>query len=472
MIDRTLGQVAHATGGRLHGDPDRHIDAIATDSRALPGGAALFVALRGEHHDGHDHAAAAARAGAAAVLADRPLPDLAVPVIEVADTWRALRDLARDVRRDIAPTAVAITGSVGKTTVKDLTAAAVGAGLRVHAARGSYNNEAGVPLTVLGLRHDTQVLIAEVGARRVGDIAHLAPIVAPNVAVVTAVRAVHLEIFGSIEAIGRAKAELVDALEPGGIAVLNVADPAVAAMAGRAASVLRVGLDVADADVTARDVRLDRLARPRATALTPWGEVDLVLPLAGRHHVANALLALGVAGHLGVDLAAAAAALASAPLSPWRGEVTEIAGVTVLNDAYNSNPTAAIAALDTLAAIERTGRSIAVLGVMAEIGPTSDVDHGSVGARCVDLGIDHVVVVGPGARGIATGAREAGAGPDTIVEVPDATAASAWLRDAVAAGDVVLVKASRVAGLETVAAGLHGGTHGGGPHGDGPEADR
>jgi UDP-N-acetylmuramoyl-tripeptide--D-alanyl-D-alanine ligase len=454
VIELRVEEVARATDGRVEGDPAVVVDAVATDSRAMPPGRPLFVALPGEQADGHAFAADAVARGALAVLASRPLPDLDVPVVVVADTWVALRTLAGAVRRRVDPVAVAITGSVGKTTVKDLTAAAVGAAHRTHAASGSYNNELGVPLTLLGIAGDTEVVVTEVGARRVGDIDLLGRLVAPDVAVVTAVAGVHLELFGTLDAVARTKAELVACLDPDGVAVLNVADPRVAAMAERAPSVLRVGTDVADADVRATRVVLDRRARAAAEIATPWGPTEVRLPVAGRHHVLNALLALAVAGHLGGDLDAAAAAIARAAVSPWRGAVDEAGGVVVVNDAYNSNPLAAAAALDTLQAIERTGRTWAVLGLMAEIGATSYDEHRALGRRCAEHGVDHLVVVGADAAPMAAGAVDAGMPPGNVEEVDDAAAALALLVPRVGPGDVVLVKASRVAGLEAVADGL------------------
>jgi UDP-N-acetylmuramoyl-tripeptide--D-alanyl-D-alanine ligase len=460
VIPLRLAEVAVAAGGEVvapttgtdpAGDPALvTIDEVSIDSRtARPG--VLFAALPGSRTDGHDHAPDAVARGATALLVQRHV-EAAVPQVLVPDVAQALTALAGEVRRRVAPRTVAITGSVGKTTVKDLTAAAIGAGRVVHAARGSYNNELGVPLTLLGVTGDTEVLIAEVGARHVGDIAALASVVAPDIAIVTAVAGVHLEVFGSIDAIARAKAELVEALPPDGLAILNAADPRVAAMASRAPAVLRVAPDDPTADVTASDIRLDRFARARATVHTPWGSAPLALPIAGRHHVGNALFALAAAGAVGVELSVAAAALADAPLSPWRGEVSERDGVVVLNDAYNASPTAAIAALETLVAVERTGRTIAVLGYMAEIGPTAEEEHERVGRRVAEVGVDALVVVGADAAGYARGARAAGA--QDVREVADVPEAIARVRSLVAPGDVVLVKASRVAGLERVAAAL------------------
>ena len=452
MIGLSVEEVATATGGRLVGDGTVRIDDVSTDTRQLADGA-LFVALRGESADGHDHVPDAVCCGAGALLVERAVDDVDVPVIVVEDSWAALADLGVAVRRRVGPRTVAITGSVGKTTTKDLIAAAVGAGRRVVAARGSFNNELGVPLTMLALEQDTEVLVTEIGARHVGDIAALAPLVEPEVAVVTAVAPVHLEVFGSVEAVARGKAELVEALGPDGVAVLNLENEWVAAMADRAPCVLGYAID-ADADVRAVDVSLDESARASFTAVTPWGRARVRLPLAGRHHVGNALAALAVAGHLGVDLADAAAALEHATVSPWRGEVVDAGGVRVLNDAYNANPTATIAALETLVAIRRTGRAWAVLGTMAEIGEQADAEHRRVGERCAALGVDRLVTVGEHADAYAAGAVAGGHDVEAIAEVADADAALEHLLAHLEPGDSVLVKASRVAGLERVAVGL------------------
>jgi UDP-N-acetylmuramoyl-tripeptide--D-alanyl-D-alanine ligase len=453
VIALPLDELARIVGGRLHGATSPVVVRdVTTDSRVVSEGA-LFVALAGERADGHAHVGGAATAGAAAALVDREL-DAPVPLVVVDDVPAALRVLAAEVRRRVAPTTVAITGSVGKTTVKDLTAAALAGQRRTIAATGSFNNELGVPLTLLRLDEDSELLVTEIGARHVGDIATLAPLAAPDVAVVTAVAGVHLEVFGTIEAVARAKAELVESLGPDGTAVLNVADPRVAAMRDRAPATISVAVDDPSADVHAVDVRLDRLARPRATAVTPWGRVGFELPIAGRHHVANALLALAVAGHLGLDIERAAASLGDAPVSRWRGEVADAGGVTVLNDAYNANPTSVAAALETLVAVERTGRTWAVLGVMAEIGPDHDAEHHTIGRRSVEVGVDELVVVGADAERMADGALDGGADPTAVTAVADAADALEHLLPRVAPGDVVLVKASRVGGLEAVADGI------------------
>jgi UDP-N-acetylmuramoyl-tripeptide--D-alanyl-D-alanine ligase len=461
MIRLSLREVADAVSARPQlpdgSLTDRQLDTLVVervgiDSRqSVPG--SLFVALAGEHVDGHRFVADAAAAGAVAALVTTPQP-VAIPQLVVADASAAMLTLGAEVRRRSDARAVAITGSVGKTTVKDLTAAALGSGLRTVAARGSFNNELGVPLTLLALEPDTEALVAEIGARHVGDIARLAPAVAPDVAMVTAVAGVHLEIFGTIEAVAAAKAELVEALGPSGTAVLNAADPRVAAMAARAPASLMVAIDDAGADVTAERVELDRFARPRAVARTPWGEVAFTVPISGRHHIGNGLFALAAAGLFGVDLDAAAGALADAAVSPWRGEITEVGGLVVLNDAYNASPTSVAAALRTLVAVERTGRTVAVLGVMAEIGDHAHREHLAMGRLAVELGVDHVVAVGAEAQGIAEGATDAGAAPDQVVAADDVEVARELVTSLLGDGDVVLVKGSRVAGLDELASAL------------------
>lgn len=459
MIELTLGEIAAVTGGEVSGDAGRAVTAVGTDSRTLTGGE-LFVALPGEHADGHDYAGDAVAGGATALLVDHHLDRIDLPQVVVDDTWDAIAALGAHVRDVVDPLVVGITGSVGKTTTKDLSAAAVGAAFQTVAAEGSFNNELGVPLTLLRLEQKTEALVAELGSRGVGHIAALTPLVRPDIGVVTRVAGVHLERFGDLATVARAKSELVAALPSSGTAVLNADDERVAAMAARtSARVLRYSAgDGAVAgvspDVVAEDITLDGLALPRFLARTPWGTVRVGLSVAGRHNVSNALAALCAAGAAGVDLHAAAAAIGAAEVSRWRGAVTRAGGVLVLNDAYNANPTSVEAALDTLRSLDRDGRSWAVLGVMAEIGPGHDAAHRRVGRYAAEHGVDRIVVVGADAEGIAAGARDTGFEADRVTTVPDAEAALALLEEHARAGDAVLVKASRVAGLEAVADGL------------------
>lgn len=449
MIRMSLAQLADVVGGRLAGvDPAVEVADLVTDSRTVAdrAGPVGFVARRGEQQDGHDHAPGAVDAGAVAVVSERALDGLPCLVVEDADD--ALRTLARHVRDTVDPLVVGITGSVGKTTTKDFTHAACAASRRTVAARGSFNNEMGVPLTLLETREDTEVLVVEMGARGPGQVAELAAWARPDVGVVTAVAGVHLELFGSLDEVASTKGELVAALPDDGTAVLNADDDRVVAMAGRTrARVLRCSPDGApDADVVADQVELDRRARATFTARTPWGDHRVSLPVAGRHQVGNALLALAAAGAAGADVAAAAHALGRAPVSRWRGAVVELGGVVVLDDAYNANPTSTLAALGTLAEMQVDGSRVAVLGVMAEIGDQHEAEHWRVGLRAAGR-LDHLVVVGEDAEPIASGAREAGL--DRIDVVADAEAAVRALDD-LAPGDALLVKASRVAALDQV----------------------
>lgn len=456
MIALTIGELAAAIDATP--DPaaaaieDVVVTAVVTDSReAVPG--CVFVARRGETADGADHAPAAVRAGAEVVVAERPLD---VPTLVVGDADAALAAIATLVRARASATVIAITGSVGKTTTKDLTAAAVGASRRVVAATGSYNNEVGVPLTVCRLDEDTEVLVTELGARGGGQIARLAAWLRPDVAVVSRVAGVHLELFGTVDEVARAKSELVAALGPTGTAVLNADDPRVAAMAtladGRVLTVSAEG-DTA-ADLWARDVRLDERARASFVAVTPWGDLDVSLPITGAHHVGNALLALAAAVVAGADPHAAAAALRHAQVSTGRARVVELDAVTVVDDSYNANPTSTVAALRSLGDMAVAGRRLGVLGVMAEIGADHEAEHRRVGGEAA-LVLDALVVVGDAAAGIAEGARAAGLAEVELVA--DAHAALAALDPR--PGDAVLVKASRVAGLEGVVAGLEQGQH-------------
>jgi UDP-N-acetylmuramoyl-tripeptide--D-alanyl-D-alanine ligase len=440
----SVEEIERATGGRADPGSDRGpVGSVAIDSRRTePGG--LFVPIVAER-DGHGFVAAAVAAGASAYLFEpERLGDRAAPAtgIAVADTAVALTALGRAARDRLdGAMVVGITGSVGKTSTKDLLVAAASAGRRTVGNERSLNNELGVPLTLANAPADTEVAVVEMGARGIGHIAELCTVARPGVAVVTAVAGVHTEVFGSIEDVARGKGELVEALPAGGLAVLNGDDPRVSAMAARtSASVLRYGVDTGtrapDLDVVATDVEIDDDLRPVFTARTPWGAVRVALGVRGEHQVGNALASLTVAVHSGVDLAAAAAAMGGAELSPWRMELRRsTAGAAVLNDAYNANPASMAAALRSLARIPATGRRVAVLGAMAELGPEGPDEHLRIGALAADLGVE-VLAVGTDAYG-APG-------------VPDIEAAAGAL-GSLGAGDAVLVKASRVAGLERLA---------------------
>jgi len=459
MIELPLGEVAGLLEARLvagvvPGAADVRIDEVSTDTRIMGRGAALFVALTTPSADGHAHAAAAAHAGCAAVLVARELEGIDLPQLVVEDTWRGLDRLARAVIDRVGCRVVAITGSYGKTTTKDLTAAALATGVSVSAARASFNNELGVPLTMLAVTDRTQVLIAEAGARNAGDLSHMAALLRPDIAVVTAVGPVHLETFGDLDGVAAEKGRLVSGLSAQGTAVLNADDPRVVAMPTTAGQVLTVSAQGRpDADLRARDVELDEAGRARALVDTPWGAVDLQAPLPGRHHLVNAMLALAVAGASGVDVRGAALGIAGAATSPSRAVLHAVGGVTVLDDAYNASPPTVIGALSTLASLPCTGRRWAVLGTMAELGVTSEAQHLEVGRACAQY-VDELVVVGEAAAALGVGAELAGLDRAHVHGCAEHAEAMALLRSELRPGDAVLLKASRVVGLDRVAAAL------------------
>ena len=452
MIPVTLAEVAAATGGSLAGgaSPDDVVSgSVVTDSRQVEPGS-LFVALPGESVDGHDFASAAVRAGASAVLASRALE---VPCVVVDDTAVALGRVARDVVDRVGVTVVAITGSSGKTTTKDMLAAVLGRLGPVVAPEGSFNNEVGLPITALRCDSSTRVLVAEMGARGRGHIAYLCGITPPQVSVVLNVGSAHLGEFGSRAAIATAKSEIVQALPADGLAVLNADDQAVAAMADvTEAPVVLVG-ESAHADLRAVDVRLDSAGRASFTLAEGDDRAAVTMRLVGEHQVANALSVAAVARHLGMRLADVAEALGQVgTTSRWRMEVSERAdGVTVINDAYNANPESVRAALKALVGIAGERRSWAVLGEMRELGEGSALEHDAIGRLAVRLNVDRLVAVGEGARAVHLGAAHEGSWGRESAWVPDRAAALALLRRELQPGDVVLVKGSRLVGLETVA---------------------
>ncbi len=471
MIPLSVAQLAEITGARLDQvtDPSAIVTGpVIIDSRQAAAGS-LFAALPGERADGHDFAAAAAAGGAAIVLASRPA---GVPALIVPDVLAALSALARAVvaqaRRapaggppagrpgDGGLTIAGITGSAGKTTTKDLTAQLVETLGPTVSPRDSLNNEIGVPLTALRVTARTRYLICELAARGPGHIAALCQIVPPDLGAVLCVGNAHAGEFGGIDEVARAKGELPAALPAGGVAVLNADDPRVLAMSARTpARVLTFGRSPG-ADVRAVGVTLDDRGRAAFRLVLPDGSGPVRLRLHGGHHVTNALAAAALAGELGMPAAAIAAGLSAAvPRSGWRMEVTERGdGVTVVNDAYNANPESVTAALEALAVMARGRRGFAVLGQMTELGPAAELFHRQAGARAAELDVSGLVVVGPGAAPMLSGAGGVPGWRGELLAVPDGADALAAIRERLRPGDVVLVKASHSVGLETVALAL------------------
>ncbi|OBK86576.1 UDP-N-acetylmuramoyl-tripeptide--D-alanyl-D-alanine ligase [Mycolicibacter sinensis] len=487
MIALSIAEIAEIVGGRLSDiSPEQAARTSVTatvefDSRKITAGS-LFLALPGARADGHDHAAAAVAAGAVAVLAARPVGVPAIVVDPAASDSRsgaleyddaagsgaavlaALAQLAAAVAATLVArglTIVGVTGSSGKTSTKDLLAAVLAPLGQVVAPPGSFNNELGHPWTVLRADENTDFLVLELSARHRGNIAALAAIAPPRVAVVLNVGTAHLGEFGSREAIAETKAELAQAVPESGVVILNVDDSAVAAMANKtAARVVRISR-AAPADVWAGPVALDELARPRFTLHAGAGASEVRLGVSGDHQVSNALCAAAVALECGATPQQVADALAGVgAISQHRMQVsTRADGVTVIDDAYNANPDSMRAALQALAWIARgedpasPRRSWAVLGEMAELGKDAISEHDRIGRLAVRLDVSRLVVVGVGRSmgAMHHGAVMEGSWGAEATAVPDVDAAHALLRAELRPGDVVLVKASNSAGLTVLA---------------------
>jgi UDP-N-acetylmuramoyl-tripeptide--D-alanyl-D-alanine ligase len=440
--------VARTTGGTLHGI-DVPVHGFVTDSRTVEPGMA-YVALQGER-DGHEFLSDAVARGAVAALVTRHHPEVACAQVVVDDVFAALAKLGREVRDELAHvTVVGIAGSAGKTSTKDLTAAAFGGGRQVHASPKSHNNEFGVPLLMMGAPGDTDVIVAELGERKPGDLAHLAAIAAPDTAIVTHVGLAHAEFLGGRVGVAEAMAELLEALPGTGLAILNADDDFTAMLRTRTeAAVLTVGygIEVA-ADIRISEVGIDSELRPSFRLESPWGSETVHLELRGEHQVANAAMAATAALHDGLDLAVVAQALGSVTGQAWRMEVTRTDdGVTILNDAYNANPASVAAALRAFQKLPVEGRRIAVLGSMFELGEHAEVAHAEVGRLVARSGIDGVVAVGDLMRDAMENSD-----PVLTVWAPDAKGALEAVSEfGLRAGDAVLIKASRSMGLEALA---------------------
>ncbi|GAA2479988.1 UDP-N-acetylmuramoyl-tripeptide--D-alanyl-D-alanine ligase [Terrabacter carboxydivorans] len=447
MIPLTLSEIRDVTGGQVHGVQTPELcetvvidGTVTTDSRDC-GPGSLYVARVGETADGHDFVGPAVEAGAVAALTSRPVEG--VPCVVVDDVQTAFGAIARAVV-DRAPELriVGVTGSSGKTSVKDLLASVLSSVAETVAPVNSLNGEIGVPLTVCRVTPTTRFLVAEMGARGIGHIDYLTRIAPPQVAIVLNVGTAHIGEFGSRENIARAKSELPQSVPAEGLSILNADDAFVAAMAaGLASRVQLVGLDP-EADVRAVDVTLDERGRAAYTIVSPQGTARVSLQQSGAHHVGNSLAVAAAALELGLSLDQVVAGLCAAePASRWRMEITDRPdGVVVVNDAYNANPDSMRAALDAVAAMHVAGERWAVLGGMLELGPDSDAEHAAVGAYAASLAFDHVVAVGEGARPLA----DAFPGSEWV---PDTDAAHDLLEPRLCAGDVVLLKSSRDSGL-------------------------
>ena len=452
MDPTALDTILRWTGGHLHGgDPSIPIDTICTDSRALKA-ADLFLALRGENFDGHTFVAEAARRGAIGAVVEEAIEGLppGFAQVQVRDTLAALQQISARYRLELPLQVVAITGSNGKTSTKDLTAAVLGEHFQVTKTAGNFNNHIGLPLTMLRARGSDQIGVFEIGMNHPGEIAALAALAAPDVAIVTNIGVAHIEYFGSREAIAREKGALAEALPPSGLVILNADDDFSKSIAARTkADAIFCGLD--RGDVRATNLRQDFSGMKfRLGADDHW--VDAELPVPGVHMVRNALLAVAAGRFFGLSLEECAEGLRKLQLTHGRLEQKIIRSIHIIDDTYNANPESTEAALRTLAEMPAAGRRIAVLGRMAELGTESEPGHRRVGRVASELGIDCVIEVGAEPSFIAEEAARGGVAH--VLRPSDAAAALLALREVAKPGDIVLVKGSRSAKMERIVEGM------------------
>jgi UDP-N-acetylmuramoyl-tripeptide--D-alanyl-D-alanine ligase len=449
LVSGRLSEAAAAMDGRLiAGLAEARWEGAALDSRAVLGGE-LFFALQGDRTDGHRFVSQALEQGAsAAVVSQRVEADAAGGLIEVADTFAALHRLTRDVRTRAPERLVAVTGSVGKTTTKEILARLLAQRFRVARNPGSLNNLYGFPIALLGIPDDTEWMVAEMGMSTPGELGRVSLLGRPDVAVFTNVRPAHLEAFGSLRAIAEAKAELLQGLSPDGLVIANQDDPEVVRIVSRhAGDVVWFG-STAGAEYTVCDVHQRRAGLGTSFGLIAGSEEQAIeLPLHGLYNVENFLAAAACAHRLGVSLSAIGEAAAGIEGQPMRGVLHRLTGDRVLiDDCYNSNPTALVEALRSARELEGK-RHWAVLGDMLELGETAPDLHRQAGRRAAEMGFSPVIAVGNLAQELAAAAADAGAVTQTYETAADAAAKlGAQLRS----GDVVLVKGSRGVGLEVV----------------------
>ena len=444
----TADEVVALAAGRVLLRSDLPVRGAAVDSRLVrPGN--LFVALPGAHVDGHAFVGPAVAAGATAAIVTREPDGLGeigeATIILVDDALVALHRLAAAWRGRFDPLVVGITGSIAKTSTKEAVAAVLGRRFRTLRTPGNMNNEIGLPLALLDLDAEHEAAVLEMGMYVGGEIATLAAIARPRVGVVTAVQGVHLSRTGSLDAIEDAKAELVEALPPSGVAVLSADDPRVRGMAGRTLARVSTYGFAEEADVRATGVRSEGFSGMAFWLRMEGEELPVRIPTLGALAVHNALAAAAVGRAAGLSTADIVDGLAAGWSAPHRAQLSVVAGVAVVDDAYNASPGSMRAALELLAGLP--GRRIAVLGEMRELGEAAAVGHREVGAAAAVV-CDLLIVVGPEASAIADGAQWSGLDPDAVVRAADADEARAVLADRLRDGDVVLVKASRAAELD------------------------
>lgn len=458
MAQFTVDELRRATGGKLRqGEETTPVFGVSTDSRKIMGGS-VFLALSGENFDGHDFAAEALAKGAAGLIVSRPLsgtvPQTAF-VIEVGDTLRALQDIARYHRLKYKLPVIAVTGSNGKTTTKDLIAAVLAEKFATLKTEANYNNEIGLPLTLLNLHESHEVAVVEMGMRGLGEIKALAEIALPNMAVVTNVGETHMELLGSVENIALAKAELVEALDSRGLAILNGDDPLVRSMAARCKGEVVYYGTTDNADIWAEEIKV---VDGGTTAMVNAGKhrFSVSLSVPGRHNIQNAMAAIAIGLRLGLSEKEIQQGLSRFMPTALRMDIfTTKEGYKLLNDVYNASPLSMRAAVDTLEDVA-DGRKIAVLGDMLELGEISESAHRQIGEYVAEKGVGGLFTFGGQAAYIAEGARQAGRQPAYIGTFDNMEALVQKLREFLRSGDTVLIKGSRGMRMERVSKALQG----------------
>lgn len=461
MEPRSLKFVAAACLGELRGEAETRIDRVCTDSRQAQAGD-LFFALKGERFDGHDYLAEVARKGAAAVVIDRQRSPTVAPacaMIKVSDPRVALGRVASAYRSEFSLPMVAVGGSNGKTTTKDLIASVLGQKLTTLWSEASFNNNIGVPLTLLRLERGHQAAVLEVGTNHPGELKPLLQMIRPTVGIITNIGREHLEFFGDLAGVVEEEGRLAEQLPADGKLLLNGDGEWAARLAERTrAGVVRVGLGEGN-DWRAREIRLSREGVTFQVE-SPWSNLtgEYRLRLLGRHQAVNALFALAIGAELGLGRAEIERGLAECKPAKMRMQLWEAHGMAVLDDSYNANVDSMLVALQVLKELPGNGRRVAVLGDMAELGAQSETAHAEVGRMAAELGVGQLFAVGKMAGPMARAAREAGL--NRVVEFADAETAATALKTFVKTGDVVLVKASRATRLERVAEVLRSVTNG------------
>ncbi|MBR1805667.1 MAG: UDP-N-acetylmuramoyl-tripeptide--D-alanyl-D-alanine ligase [Selenomonadaceae bacterium] len=448
MHKLTLAEIVRVTDAQANSDDEIIFEGVTTDSRKITAGV-LFVALKGERFNGEDFAADALKKGASAVLVSKNFAqDVDGVVIKVDDTLTAYRQIAGSWRNRFNIPVVAITGSNGKTTTKDLTAAALTNFGHVLKTAANFNNEIGVPMTLLELNDRHKAAVVEIGMRGLGQIAELAKFVRPTIGTVINVNETHIEILGSIENIARAKGELVEAIDAGGTVILNADDPHVTAMknfVNEGVRIITYGLET-PADLTAKNIVIGNVLTE--FVLTYGGvEYNFEIPMIGRHNVSNALAAVAAGLAVGLTIDEVQRGISSLTTTKMRFEVIRRDGLTIVNDAYNASPASMRVAIRTTAEIY-DGRKIAVLGDMLELGDISQKAHREVGAQLVENHFDTLVAIGELGKFIADGARDAGL--KNVFVVDNHEDAARKILDLVEHGDTILFKASHAMHLEKI----------------------